>query len=232
MCISNAGKFIITRPKERVVIFGIGDYARLARWYLENDSDLYKPFCFCVDEEFKKEDQVDHMDVVTYKEVIEKYSPDFVRVFAPMSPRNMNKDRASVYARFKELGYSFINYISSAAHVMGRVEGDNNFILEGNVIQPFVKIGSNNVFWSGNHIGHHSVIGNHNTFTSHVVLSGHCEVGDACFFGVNSTVRDRTMIADGTLLGQGANLLMSTEAGGAYLGNPAKKIDKKSYELL
>ena len=50
--------------------------------------------------------------------------------------------------------------------------GENTFVFEYNVIQPFVKIGNNVVLWSGNHIGHHVVIADHCFITSHVVISG------------------------------------------------------------
>ena len=54
--------------------------------------------------------------------------------------------------------------------------GDNTFIFEENVIQPFVRIGSNVVLWSGNHIGHDSVIEDHCFIASHVVISGNVTI--------------------------------------------------------
>jgi acyl-[acyl carrier protein]--UDP-N-acetylglucosamine O-acyltransferase len=119
--------------------------------------------------------------------------------FAPMSAGGMNKDRERVYHRAKARGYQCINYISSYATVMGEVAGDNCFILEDNTIQPFTKVGSNVVLWSGNHIGHHGVIGDHVTVTSHVVISGHCTLGQYSFIGVNATLRDNISVAMSSL---------------------------------
>jgi acyl-[acyl carrier protein]--UDP-N-acetylglucosamine O-acyltransferase len=104
-------------------------------------------------------------------------------------------------------------------------------ILEDNTIQPFTTIGNNVVMWSGNHIGHHGQIKDHVFFTSHVVLSGHCVVESYSFFGVNSTIRDYTSIAQGTLVGMASAITKETEEWSIYVGNPAKKVPgKKSFE--
>ena len=51
---------------------------------------------------------------------------------------------------------------------------------------------------------------------------------------LNSTIRDYTHVARGTLLGMGACLIdKNTDSWGVYVGNPAKKLQKKiSYELF
>ena len=150
-----------------------------------------------------------------------------------MTGAEMNKARESVYNRGKEKGYNFCSYVSSKATVFSNNEiGDNCFILEDNTIQPFTKIGNNVVMWSGNHIGHHGIIGNHVFFTSHVVLSGHCVVEDYSWFGVNSTIRDGMHIRPGTLVAMGSCITKNTEEWGMYMGTPAKKQMKASYQCM
>ena len=39
--------------------------------------------------------------------------------------------------------------------------GENSFIFENNVIQPFVRVGNNCILWSGNHVGHRTVLRDH-----------------------------------------------------------------------
>ncbi|GAF98922.1 unnamed protein product, partial [marine sediment metagenome] len=154
-------------------------------------------------------------------------------LFAPMTARKMNKTRQQVYLDGKEKGYKYISYISSKATVFDNDIGDNCFILEDNTIQPFTTIGNNVVMWSGNHIGHHSVIKDHIFFTSHVVMSGHCTIENNCFFGVNSTIRDYSSIAQGTLLAMDASLTsQKTEPWSVYVGSPAKiKGSRPSYDV-
>jgi sugar O-acyltransferase (sialic acid O-acetyltransferase NeuD family) len=216
----------------KVVIFGVKDTAELAQFYLEHDSN-HDTVAFCVDREFLDVESFKGLPVVAFEEVKELYPPEKYKFFSPMTAVNMNQNREEVYNKIKSLGYDFISYISSKATVYpGAKIGENCFILEDNTIQPFTTIGNNVVLWSGNHIGHHGEIKDHVFFTSQVVLSGHCIVESHCFFGVNSTIKDFTHVAKGTLVAMSASIFKNTEEWGLYIGNPAKKLAKKSYEAL
>jgi len=215
-----------------VIIFGVQDFAQLARFYLRHDSE-HEVIAFSVNQQYlPMEKTFDGLPVVAFESVEKTYSPSEFRFFAPMSPKGMNKLRETVYNQIKEKGYELISYLSSKATVFPDVKiGDNCFILENNTIQPFTSIGNNVVLWSGNHIGHHSVIGDHVSFTSHVVLSGHCVVESHAFFGVNATIRDNVRIAKGTLVAMSASITKDTEPWGVYKGNPAKKDAVSSRDL-
>jgi acyl-[acyl carrier protein]--UDP-N-acetylglucosamine O-acyltransferase len=152
-------------------------------------------------------------------------------MFAPLSPRKMNRLRERIYADIKAKGYKVISYISSKATFFDNSIGENCFILEGNTIQPFTSIGNNVVMWSGNHIGHHGQIKDHVFCSSHVVLSGHCIVEPYCFFGVNSTIRDGLHIAEGSLISMSTSVIKDTEPWGVYKGNPAIKGSTSSKDL-
>ena len=215
----------------KVIIFGVLDTAELAHYYLQHDSE-HDVAAFTVNREYIKDNNFHGLPVVAFEDVEKIFSPSEYSFFAPMTGRNMNRNREAVYNQAKQKGYSFISYISSHATIFDKtLVGENCFILEDNTIQPFTKIGNNVVMWSGNHIGHHGNINDHVFFTSHVVMSGHCEIGSYSFFGVNSTIRDYTNIAPGTLIGMASAITKDTEEWGIYIGNPAKKVPgKKSYE--
>jgi sugar O-acyltransferase (sialic acid O-acetyltransferase NeuD family) len=216
----------------KVIIFGVLDTAELAHYYLQNDSE-HEVVAFTVHEKYLKETQFKGLPVVPFEKVQEIYPPDQFQLFAPMTAKNMNRLRESVYLEGKHKGYSYISYISSKATTFNNQIGENCFILEDNTIQPFTKLGNNIVLWSGNHIGHHGEIKDHVFFTSHVVMSGHCVIEPYCFFGVNATIRDYSHLAQGTLLAMGSSLvLQKTEEWGIYVGNPAKiKEGKFSYDV-
>lgn len=207
----------------KVIIFGIKDFSELANYYLKHDS-LHEVVAFSVNRSYIPEGAVfQGLPVVAFEDIASFYPPDDYLFFAPMSPKNMNRDREAVYQEIKHKGYSFISYVSSKAMVFDNDIGENCFILEGNTIQPFAQIGNDVVLWSGNHIGHHSVIHDHVTFTSHVVMSGHCDIGSYSFFGVNSTLRDGLRIAEGTFVAMASAIMKDTEPWGVYKGNPAIK---------
>jgi len=216
----------------RVIIFGIRDTAELAHFYLTNDSH-HEVVAFSVNEKYIRENDVKNIPVVPFEGIENKFTPDEYKFFVPMTGKNMNRDRERIYYEAKTKGYELISYVSSKATVFpGTHIGDNCFILEDNTIQPFTTIGNNVVMWSGNHIGHHGEIENHVFFTSHVVLSGHCVVEEYCFLGVNATIRDYTKLAKGTLVAMSASIIKDTEEWGVYIGNPALKGKKPSYEVM
>jgi sugar O-acyltransferase (sialic acid O-acetyltransferase NeuD family) len=214
----------------KVVIFGVLDTAELAHFYLTHDSE-HEVVAFTVNQEYLQETEFRGLPVVPFEDVENLYSPEEYHFFAPMTARNMNRNREKVYLEAKAKGYQFISYISSKATLFGNEIGENCFILEDNTIQPFTTIGNNVVLWSGNHIGHHGQIKDHVFFTSHVVMSGHCVIEPYCFFGVNSTIRDYLHVAQGTLLGMASAIYKPTEEWGVYMGNPPKKLPKPSYEV-
>src|SRR6185437_15967424 len=106
--------------------------------------------------------------------------------------------------------------------------GENSFIFEGNVIQPFVRIGNNCILWSGNHVGHRTVVHDNVFVASHAVISGYCEIGENSFIGVNSTFNDHVKVAPDNVIGSGALVTRDTEPGRIYVGSPARAVPGKS----
>ena len=216
---------------EQVIVFGVGQIASVAHFYLTHDSP-YEVAAFSVDKEFMKENEFLGLPVVPFDEVEAIYPPDKFRMFVPISYRDVNKLRAEKYYQAKAKGYRLISYISSKATTWpGLVVGDNCFIFENNVIQPFVKIGNNVILWSGNHIGHHTVIKDHCFIASHVVVSGSVTIGPYCFLGVNATIRDGITIAKECVIGAGSLILKDTAEREVYRGMRTKPFLSDSSKL-
>ena len=215
----------------RVVIFGESQLASLAHFYLQHDSP-HEVVAFCVDRAYRTADTFEGKPLVDFDTLTDHYPPADYWMFLPISFKRMSHFRRERYETAKQLGYSCISYVSSKATTWPGLDvGENCFIFEDNTLQPFVKIGDNCVLWSGNHIGHHTTIGNHVFVTSHVVISGACTIHDHAFFGVNATVRDETIVAEGTLVGMGALITRDTEAYSIHLGAKGRRLDKKSMDL-
>lgn len=215
----------------KVIIFGLQDFAELAHFYLENDSE-HEVVAFSVHQRYlPSETSYKGLPIEAFERIEEVYPTSEYKFFAPLSPVKMNRFRESIYKDIKDKGYQMISYVSSKATTFNNDIGDNCFILEDNTIQPFAKIGNNVVIWSGNHIGHHGIVEDHVMFTSHVVLSGHCKVERYCTLGVNSTIRDGITIAEGTFVAMGASIIKNTDSWSMYKGNPAIKSDRSTLEL-
>jgi len=216
----------------KVVVFGVMDFAELAHFYLTHDSD-YEVVAFTVNEEYLPEDRKFHgLPVVPFEEVEQLYPPADYLFFAPMSNRRMNSLREKIYNEAKQKGYQLISYISSKAIVFPETPiGDNCFILEQNTIQPFTSIGNNVVMWSGNHLGHHSTVMDHVFFTSQVGVSGHCTIESFCFLGGKAGLLQNVRVAEGTFVAAWAFIDRDTEPWFLYKGNPARKTRISSRDI-
>lgn len=190
-----------------IVIFGAGEIAALACFYFINDTP--RRVCgFTVDAAFLEATTVMDRPVVPFEEVADRYPPDRFDLFVAVSYAKLNAVRAAKAAAARAMGYQLASYVSTRATTFPDLHhGDNCFILENNVIQPFATIGANVTLWSGNHIGHHSVIEDDVFMASHVVVSGGVRIGRSSFVGVNVTLRDHVTVGARCVLGAGALVL-------------------------
>jgi sugar O-acyltransferase (sialic acid O-acetyltransferase NeuD family) len=214
-----------------VVVFGIGDFARIAHVYLTNDS-VHDVAAFTVDEQYLARGELLGMPVVPFEELERTHPPSDYAMLVAIGFSKVNKARTTVYHECKRRGYDLITYVSSEAHLVADVQlGDNCFIFEANVIQPFVRIGNNVVMWSGNHIGHDTTIGDNVFIASHAVVSGNCTIGDSCFVGVNATLRDGVSVASECVIGASATVMKDTERGDVLAVRGTEVFPKKSWDL-
>lgn len=206
----------------KVVIFGAGQIAEIAHFYLTNDSE-HEVVAFTVDREYLTQNKFHNLPVVAYEDIADMYPSEKFDMFIPISYKKVNKIRAEKFADVKSKGYKCISYISSKATYYNTPVGENCFIFENNVIQPFSKIGDNCIIWSGNHIGHHSVIKDHCFIASHVVVSGNVVIGKKSFLGVNSTIADNVNIGESNVIGSGAVIFKDTQDNSVYSPSETEK---------
>ena len=213
----------------RLIVFGTGGLAQVARFYFERDSP-HEVVGFTVDE--PQAAGFEGLPLVAFSEVAECFPPDGHAMFVAVGYRQVNRMRAELCGRARALGYELVSYVSSKATHWGDTRiGDNCFVLEDNTIQPFVSLGDGVVLWSGNHIGHHASIGDYCFVTSHVVISGYTRVGDYSFIGVNATLRDDITIGRANVIGAGAIIMRSTADGEVYVPARTKAAPRRSDEL-
>lgn len=217
--------------QKKLVIFGADDFAQLARFYFDADSE-YEVCAFVVDPEYCKEDSFCGLPLVPSDDLEKRFPPDEYDLFIAIAYTRLNRIREQKYHEYKKRGYTLASYISSKATCWneGNEFGDNVFIFEDNTIQPYVRIGSDTILWSGNHIGHHAYIGNHVFIASHAVLSGRTVVGDNTFIGVNATVNDHIHIAERNVISSGALITRDTEPDSMYKARWTDKYERNVTE--
>lgn len=204
---------MLENKKERVVIYGLGKLAQYISFMFENDSEI-EVVAYTVESGFLPETNPfeDKKKVVEFETIQNEFSPENVKLFVAVGD---NQARARVFKEVKAKGYEMASFISSNAIVWKDLDiGENVFISEDTGIQPFVKIGNNNIL-IGPRVGHHCQIGNH-CLLSCCYLAGDVRIGDEVFVGLNATVKQGVKVADHNIIGMGCSIVSDTENGDIY----------------
>lgn len=178
-----------------MLIFGAGEFAEVAHFYFEQMGK--RVIGFTTDQ---GAGSFLGKPVMPWAEVLPQ------EIYIAIGYSKQNQVRAKKLKEAKQRGFKPQSFVSIGAICLSRDFGEHVFILESNVIQPFVSIGENCVLWSGNHIGHHSRICADCFVTSHVVVSGGCELGAGSFVGVNSSFSDHIQVGEKSIITMGSRV--------------------------
>lgn len=204
---------------KEIVIFGTGEIAELADYYMTNDSD-FEIVAFTADKEFITKETFRGRPLVAFEEIKDRYPPEKYAMHVALSYSKLNQIREQKYYMAKEAGYELVSYVCSKSVTWPDLSiGDNCLILENQTIQPTAKIGNNVMIWSGNHLGHGCEIKDHAYLSSHICISGHTVIGERCFIGVNSTFKDFIKIGDNVFVAMGAGVTQDVPDDAVVLGS-------------
>jgi sugar O-acyltransferase (sialic acid O-acetyltransferase NeuD family) len=209
-----------TRP---ILIFGLGELARLACTYFSEDSP-HQVAGFIVDPEFATEEgQYLNQPVYSSSEIGTSITPQEFDIFVAFSGQQLSYPRSNKVRDLLDKGFTLPSYVSSYAFIASdAIIGNNVMIFEHNTIQSEVTIGDSTILWSGNHIGHQTSIGEGVFISSHVCIGGRTKVENNCYFGMNSTVRDQVTIGENTVVGSNSYVHRDFAGNAVIFGVPAK----------
>lgn len=214
----------------KLVIYGIGPFAKLLHYYLTNDSD-YEVVAFCADEAYIKEKEFCGLPIVAFEDVEDIYKPKEYKMLVAVGYSKM-RNRKIMFEKAKAKNYVLVNYIHSSVINHELKLGENNIILAGCVIEPNVEIENNNVIWSMTLLGHDCKIENHNYISAQCLIAGDTKIKNLCFIGNGTTMINRVVIENETYLVAGTNLRKNTKEYGMYMGNPAKFLKLNSSGIV
>jgi acetyltransferase-like isoleucine patch superfamily enzyme len=156
----------MTKP---IIIFGTGDLAQVAHFYLTHDSD-YTVEAFTVDRDYLSVSTFCDLPVVPFEELENLYPPQDFEIFIAVSYAKVNVVRASKY--------------ESANTIQPFVKIGNNVTLwSGNHIGHHSTIGDNCFITShvvvsgGVNIGKNCFIGVNATLRDHINIADKCVIG-------------------------------------------------------
>lgn len=193
--------------RRKLVIFGAGDIAELAHFYFTQDS-VFNVDAFTVDAAYIRSDTFCGRPVVPFEQLAQHCPPATHDLFVALSYSRLNSVRKAKYLEAKRLGYTLASYVSPRAVVLNpRGIGQNCFVQENCLVQPFATLGHNVTLWCGSTVAHHSTIGDHTFIAPSVAISGGVKVGEQCFIGINATLRDHISVGDRCVIAAGALVL-------------------------
>jgi sugar O-acyltransferase (sialic acid O-acetyltransferase NeuD family) len=140
--------------------------------------------------------------------------------------------RSRVVARLAGLGFPDRRYATVVDASVRLPEGchvGRGSILLGHVtLTAGVTIGSHVVVMPGVTLTHDDVVEDFATFAAGVSLGGGVRVGRAAYLGMNSSVRERTVIGAGATVGMGAVVLADVPAEQTWVGVPARALEREA----
>lgn len=217
--------------QKKLVIVGAGEFGQIAYEYFTYDSE-YDVVAFAVEKEYRDIDFLFGLPVVDLEDCKNVYPPSEYEVFIAITFVQLNRARAKIFQNCKRWNYRCASYISSRAFVWHNTSiGENVFVFENSTIQHKAKVGNNVIIWSGSTIAHQTIVDDNCWLAPNCAIAGFCHIGENCFIGTNATLGDNVVISADTVLGAGTVVVKSiNDAGNIFVGNPARKLDRTSYQ--
>lgn len=208
---------------KKLVIYGIGGFADYAQYAFENDSS-YEVVAICLERDYIHKVQASE-NIIPLEELEKTYSNKEVDLFVAVGN---NLVRKRIFNYLKDRGYKTASYVSTKASSWPNlIVGENCFIGEGSVLQPFNHIEDNTIIFAAR-LGHHCRIGKH-TLLSSCTLGGNVHIGEETFVGLNAVIRERTQVKEKNVIGMGVVISSNTQPKAVY-ASPAFKPHRLSYD--
>ena len=211
----------------KVLIIGANNYAVELLREIEQETPL-RIEAFATYKDFKTIDSLDGIPVVAFEDIRQLYPNDNISVVVAIGYTKMNAIREKVYRDCRQQGFRICGYISPRANIYSNNIGEGTIVRTGAHIGVNVTLGDGCIVNQGVTLTHDIKAGDFCFFGACSVFGGVTNIGSHCFFGLNCTIKNRLEIADRTLIGAGSVMLQDSEPEGVYVGNPARKLDKKS----
>lgn len=205
-----------------VVLAGNAVTAAILSAYLAGDS-RYRIVACTVDDEYVGSTGLDGVPTVAVSRLAERYPHNEVVVIMAIGYSDLNRGRAVLFGRLKDMGYRIETYVHPSAHVFtAHVLGEGSVILPGAVVEPHARIGVDTMVWCNATLAHHSRVGDHCWIASGAVISGMASVERNSFIGVNATIVNDVTVSESTVVGGGALITKDTKPDSVHLARSAE----------
>jgi sugar O-acyltransferase (sialic acid O-acetyltransferase NeuD family) len=215
--------------RRKLLIFGNSMLAKVMLFYFQRDSS-YDVAGFTVDRKYISDAYFCGLPVFPFEEVQKTHPKTEFEIFVAIGPTKMNSLREEVYKRVKSKGYGCATYISTHA-ICDSPLGENCFVGDMSIINPFVKIGYNNFFFEKVFIANDSIVENNCYFSPLSTIGTFSEINSNCVLGTGSIIKTSVNIAEKTLIGASCYISRNSKVNGVYAQRSAEFIADNSNKI-
>ncbi|NJY63960.1 acetyltransferase [Salinimicrobium sp. CDJ15-81-2] len=204
--------------EKKLIIYGMGRFAEYVRYVFDQDSS-YKVEGFCIERSYSNDEEFDGLPLYVFENLEFTFSTEEIFLFIAVGENSL---RQKFFEQGLKKGFSMATYVSSKAETWPNlIIGQNCFIGEGSIIQPFVRIGNNSIHF-GSRIGHHSSVMDH-TLLSGTTIGGNTRIGEGSYLGLNSTVQQNIHIGSKNIIGMNVSIEENTAENSVYTHKGSQK---------
>jgi UDP-perosamine 4-acetyltransferase len=139
-----------------------------------------------------------------------------------------NDLRRRLCRELRALGFELPNAIHATASISTTaVLGTAIAVMPNAVIHAEAHISDFAIINTGAIVEHDCVIGEASHVAPRSALGGSCRLGDEVFFGIGAVARPESIIGDRAVVGAGATVVGTIEAGATVVGNPARRLAQR-----
>jgi len=195
---------------KKLIVYGIGSYAEYVAYAFDHDSE-YGVVCFCIEERLKTANEIFGKPLESFENIEELYNPQLHSMFIAIG----NNDLRAQFYKAAKIKFNVVSYVSSQTRKSSNLKhGENCFIDEGCIIQPFVTIEDNCILFAAD-IAHHSTIKSH-CLVSGAITGGNVTIGEYSYIGMKAALKQNVTLGSHNVIGMGCNIEGDTDDYAVY----------------
>lgn len=214
-----------------IAIYGAGGFAREVAWLAESCSSDNRPIkvvCFIDDNESTHGSMINDIPSMSLESAIQRF-PNAAVVGGVGTP----KVRQALMQKAMSAGFSFETLVHPRVECSKWVQiGEGAVVCAGNILTTNVRLGEQVQINLDCTIGHDVEMGSYTTLAPGVHVSGCVQFGERVYVGtgaviINGTADKPIVIGDDAVIGAGACVTKSVDAGATVVGIPAKPLRQR-----
>ena len=214
---------------ERVLIWGVGSYAKLASAMIEECHGIPASNIIFFDPDATHLKNLGNSDVLQSHEELKSALPNIASHVVAIGNSNGNA-RLEIGRWLEELGLEPMSVISESARITKSVQiGKGVVVMPGATINHFCEIGDYSIVNTNASIDHECFLGPGVHVMGAAAIAGRVTIGSTASIGTNATVLPDLKIGANALIGAGSVVTKNISENLICFGNPA--LNKGTHQI-